>query len=137
MAADKLLTLCMEKQATHSRILRWYNPEGKPWHQVPDDGYIYANLADHLIGAGRQDELITTLTNSPEWMKVITDTSENLGIHLNNFDQAIGLFSDPLSVSGLLTLIRLHVAKQSIQRKAGTANGSDTVGEPVLIGEAL
>ena len=45
----------------HRKLLSSYNPDCGPWHQVADDGYIYANLAYHLIEADEQDCLRSAL----------------------------------------------------------------------------
>jgi hypothetical protein len=46
--------------AKHVALLAAYNPDGKAWADVEDDGYLYLHLAHHLIGAQRPAELVAT-----------------------------------------------------------------------------
>ncbi|MBZ0275730.1 MAG: hypothetical protein K8I60_06280, partial [Anaerolineae bacterium] len=48
----------------NTALLTAYNPDGKPWHTIPNDGYLYFQLAYHLKEAGQTDELHTLLTGS-------------------------------------------------------------------------
>jgi hypothetical protein len=52
---------------THNSLLAACNPERKPWHEIPDDGYLYDFLAYHLEEAGRLDDL-HGLFASHAWM---------------------------------------------------------------------
>jgi hypothetical protein len=47
----------------HARILENYRHlvKGKRWSELPDDGYIYANLAWHLQGAGQAAGVVSLL----------------------------------------------------------------------------
>lgn len=44
-----------------------YNPEARPWHEIRDDGYLYDHLADLLLAAGREDDLLA-LFDGDGWM---------------------------------------------------------------------
>jgi hypothetical protein len=35
----------------HRRLLKTYNPDGRPWSSISDDGYIWDNLVHHANGA--------------------------------------------------------------------------------------
>lgn len=48
----------------HAEVLCPYNPDNKPWWQIPDDDYLYDHLAEHLLGARRRNELYHLLTES-------------------------------------------------------------------------
>jgi hypothetical protein len=53
----------------HAELLRHYNPDNKPWSQIPDDGYLYDHLAEHLLAAGWYEE-IAALFGDDRWLRV-------------------------------------------------------------------
>lgn len=108
---------------THAMLLDGYNPARQPWHTVSDDGYLYENLAYHLLGAGEKEELIRLLTGSPEWMEKKYTTCGSDASYFGDLELAINTFSDPISMNDLLSLIQLTTAKQLVY--ARTSNYTD------------
>ena len=49
-------------------LLATYNPEGRPWNQIEDDGWLYGRIAYHLTGAERQTELRSLLLDF-DWLQ--------------------------------------------------------------------
>jgi WD40 repeat protein len=47
----------------NERFLATYSQAGRPWNEIPDDGYLYSHLAWHLKEAGRAQELEHLLGN--------------------------------------------------------------------------
>jgi WD40 repeat protein len=43
--------------AAQNELLSSYNPDARPWFEIPHDGYLYHHLAYHLYKAGRTPEL--------------------------------------------------------------------------------
>ena len=54
--------------ATHAELLRGYNPTGRPWNEVDDDGYLYDHLVYHL-GASDADDELQRLFFDERWLK--------------------------------------------------------------------
>lgn len=61
--------LGQESVSTHACLLSSYNPDGVPWHQIVDDGYLYSNLVYHLKHS-QFTEQIWSLFKSSDWMRV-------------------------------------------------------------------
>ena len=59
----------------HNALLTSYNPNRKPWAEIPDDGYLYRHLAYHLREAGRQQELENLLSDFP-WLQTKLDATD-------------------------------------------------------------
>lgn len=51
----------------HHTLLASYNPDGVPWHEIADDGYLYDHLVYHLHEAGLSDQ-IQALFDDDKWM---------------------------------------------------------------------
>ncbi len=70
----------------HARFLQAYRrlcADG--WHGGPDDGYFFEHLAEHLIAAGRRDELRSLLFDF-RWLQAKLDATEPVAL-LNDFEQ--------------------------------------------------
>lgn len=52
---------------THKAMLSALNLKCKPWHEIPDDGYLYDHLVYHLKESGQLDDL-RGLFDSHDWM---------------------------------------------------------------------
>jgi hypothetical protein len=94
----------------HKALLHRYNPDGKAWTSIADDGYLYDHLAYHLLEAGRLDELYQFLLASPEWMEVRTAQS-SMASYIADLDLVINWLGVPTQSSDLLILIQLHTAR--------------------------
>jgi hypothetical protein len=121
-AADKTLTmhdllydytreqLGDQLAAMHATLLNAYNPNGKPWLQIEPDGYLYYQLAYHLRGAGRDEELYSLLTGSSEWMERKAMACAGHTAYVADLDLAISDFTDLLAAPEVLALVKLHTA---------------------------
>jgi hypothetical protein len=96
----------------HRELLSTYEQIGQPWTTVPDDGYLHHMLFYHLIEAGRQDDLINLLVSSPDWMNTKFLSAANDFSYIADLDLALGLFTDPLDLESLSTVVQLHMARQ-------------------------
>jgi hypothetical protein len=114
-----------ELAATHATLLSAYNPDEKPWPQIEHDGYLYYHLAYHLREAGRKEELYTLLTGSADWMeaKFVACTGDTA--YLADLDLAIGNFADPLAAPEVLTLVKLHTARQVVNARVSSYTDAD------------
>ncbi len=115
----------------HTEILHRYNPDNKPWWQIPDDGYLYDHLAEHLLGAGRQQELYTLLTESaPDggpnpWMEAKFAACVGDASYAADLALAIADFADPLKQDQVLILTQLQTARQIISTRKNSYTYDD------------
>jgi tetratricopeptide (TPR) repeat protein len=52
----------------HSAFLDSYAAQGIAWAQIDDDGYIFRHLGYHMLAAGRVDQFVDMLVESPAWL---------------------------------------------------------------------
>jgi len=79
---EKLGTSYVAMQAI---FLRSYNYNERPWYQVPDDGYLYNNLAYHLIRAEKPD-VLQSLLLSYGWLQAKLTVSGRVSSVIADFD---------------------------------------------------
>jgi NB-ARC domain/TIR domain len=63
--------------AAHQKLLQSYNPDDKPWHEIPDDGYLYDHVAYHLTTMEAESQL-DGLFGTQNWLRVRVRQSEYL-----------------------------------------------------------
>ncbi|MFS0517803.1 hypothetical protein ACEYW6_24240 [Nostoc sp. UIC 10607] len=118
----------------HSKIASYYKKESESWKNINWENinsankdeyeakYGFLHLTKHLNAAGRQEELYTLLTGSPEWMKA---KSNNLGnaAYVDDLELAINNFNDPLEEANqLVTLVKLYTALQVVNQRVSIPN---------------
>jgi len=110
--------------ALHERLLRAYNPENRPWHQVPDDHYLYLRLAYHLQELGRMDELHRLAVGSPEWRNAKFRACEGDAAYADDLLMLLGRYKDrhPPTADEMLRIAELR-ANASYCRAAGGPAG--------------
>ncbi|MBN8595697.1 MAG: caspase family protein [Anaerolineae bacterium] len=106
--------------ALHERLLRAYNPENRPWHQVPDDHYLYLRLAYHLQELGRMDELHRLAVGSPEWRNAKFRACEGDAAYADDLLLLLGRYKDrhPPTADEMLRIAELRAAQQVIAARA-------------------
>ncbi|HUN09550.1 MAG TPA: NB-ARC domain-containing protein, partial [Aggregatilineales bacterium] len=106
--------------ALHERLLRAYNPENRPWHQVPDDHYLYLRLAYHLQELGRMDELHRLAVGSPEWRNAKFRACEGDAAYADDLLMLLGRYKDrhPPTADEMLRIAELRAAQQVIAARA-------------------
>jgi hypothetical protein len=109
--------LSSQLAATHTTLLSAYNPDGKPWPQIGQDGYLYYHLVHHLRAAGRKEELYTLLTESSDWMEARFIACTGDTAYVADLDLAIGDFADRLAVSEVPTVVKLYTARQVVHTR--------------------
>jgi len=123
---DYLLHTLKHIDAVHREFVEVYRQIcGGKWHQGPNDGYFFENLAYHLIQAGQKDELYRLLTDSPAWMEAKFDVCLSDTSTMNDLALMLRDFNDPLRSEQILPCIVLHTAKQVIHARVGLYRNSD------------
>ncbi|BAY35685.1 NB-ARC domain protein [Nostoc sp. NIES-2111] len=97
------------------------------WHTGQNDGYFFENLAYHLRESGRKAELYTLLTQSPDWMDAKFIACQGDAAYVADLQLAINDFADPLNANQLITLIKLHTARQVVNRRISIYNNDDLI----------
>jgi tetratricopeptide (TPR) repeat protein len=104
-------------KALHESLLTAYNPDGKAWHEIPHDGYLYFRLAYHLKAAERGTELHTTLVGSPEWMRTKFKACVGDSAYVADLELAILDYADPLMPEQLIQLVQIYAARQVVHAR--------------------
>lgn len=63
----------------HRQLLHLYNPHGRAWHEIKNDGYLYSYLGYHLLETGEIEQLHTLLLDF-EWMTARLDATGPAGL---------------------------------------------------------
>uniref|UniRef100_B8HW60 NB-ARC domain protein n=1 Tax=Cyanothece sp. (strain PCC 7425 / ATCC 29141) TaxID=395961 RepID=B8HW60_CYAP4 len=91
-------------------------PEG--WHTGNDDGYFFDNLAYHLVKAGKEDELYSLLTQSPDWMNSKFKHCKGDAAYLSDISLALQNLSSSSEPKNILILFKLHTAYRVVNQRS-------------------
>jgi tetratricopeptide (TPR) repeat protein len=113
-------------EGLHIELLSAYHQScSTGWPSGPNDGYFFEHLADHLLGAGRKAELISLLTNSPDWMNAKFAACTGDAAFIADLELAQAGLTDPLAASEMLTLVRLYTAHQVVRTRVSSYTNED------------
>jgi WD40 repeat protein len=78
---DYVTMECKDKQSVHRKLIEAYREKclSNAFHNGPNDGYYFQNLAYHLIQSGKKDEL-TKLLFDINWMQARLDNTDANGL---------------------------------------------------------
>jgi tetratricopeptide (TPR) repeat protein len=109
--------------ARHQRLLENYNPGDKQsWWEIEPDGYIYEQLAHHLLATGQADRLHYLLTGSSDWMQAKFSACGGDNAYVNDLQRALQGYHDPLTRNQVLRVIELFTARQVINHRVERYN---------------
>ncbi|WP_413173905.1 hypothetical protein [Anabaena azotica] len=110
----------------HNKIASFYEKESNSWKNIDlIDQYGLLHLPQHLAAAGREEELYTLLTASPDWMNRKRDIYKSDRPYVNDLELAIAKFNDPVPPDQLLNLIKLYTARLVVQQRANAYENTD------------
>ena len=89
------------------------------------DEYALRHLAEHLHAAGQHDKLYQLLTRTGAWMDAKFARLGGDDAYVHDLELAIDTLVDPLDADQLLTLIRLHAARQAVHERVGIYEDRD------------
>jgi hypothetical protein len=112
-----------EYKNAHQKLLNRYNPnEMQAWWEIEADGYIYENLAYHLVELERQADLHKLLTASPAWMEAKYIHCIGDSAYVADLALIMKPYKDSLSAEDLLKWVELNTARQVVNARVGTYN---------------
>jgi hypothetical protein len=109
----------------HQRLLAAYNPTGKDWHEITDDGYLYTRLAYHLNALGQLDVLHELVTSSPAWRDAKFKALEGDASFSADVAILLGQYRDPLTPESALRLAQLRAAQQAVSARTSRYDDQD------------
>jgi hypothetical protein len=97
----------------HNSIIKYYKKDDQSWQDVDwieADEYGLLHLAKHLNAAGRDEELYTLLTETPNWIEVKYNFFASHAAYIDDLELAINKFTDPLQPNEVRALVKLYTA---------------------------
>ncbi|MBS3028209.1 MAG: hypothetical protein HCA25_14295 [Dolichospermum sp. DET50] len=105
----------------HDKIASYYKEISNSWKNINlIDHYGLLHLPQHLAAAGREEELYTLLTASPDWMNRKRDVYKSDRPYVNDLELAIAKFKDTVPPEQLLTIIKLNAALQVVYQRGSS-----------------
>ncbi|MEI2579995.1 hypothetical protein [Scytonema sp. PRP1] len=117
-----------DAQTQHNKIVDYYKKDSQSWEEVDwtkADKYGLLHLPKHLDAAGREEDLYTLLTGSPNWMESKFKFFSRDTEYVNDLESAINKFTDPLESNQLLTLVKLYTARQVVHQRSSNYEDID------------
>ncbi|RME99475.1 MAG: toll/interleukin-1 receptor domain-containing protein, partial [Alphaproteobacteria bacterium] len=111
----------------HDSLLTAFNPDGLDWPEVDNDadGYLYANLAYHLLEARRTDELHALLTGDDRWLNAQLEATASITAYVDDLNLAVETYRDPLTGSEIVRLATLWAARSVIHKRVMSYSDAD------------
>jgi hypothetical protein len=123
----------------HKQLLDAYNPDQKPWYEIPHDGYLYLHLSYHLKMINQLDKMHELVTSSAHWREAKFKACEGDAAYAEDVRELLKAYTDPLTSSDVIEVAQLFAIQRVIY--ARTSRYADVDLQTLVcldrIGEAL